>query len=344
MTVAHPHRRYDPLGDRWVQVSPDRTDRPWQGEEAEPEFERPPEWDPHCFLCPGNTRAGGETNPPYRGTFVFTNDFPALDPDAPTGPLPGPGRLRAESAPGTCRVVCFAPRHDLTLAEMGVDGLRQVIDTFASQTEELGRDYRWVQVFENRGEAMGASSPHPHGQIWAVDALPTLAATEDRTQAEHHAGHGVRLLDEYAQLEAAEEERVVAANDEWLAVVPWWAHWPFETLVIPRRPVPRLPDLDDIARDDLAALLDVLLVKYDNLFRHPFPYSMGWHGAPGSTAAEHWTLHAHLHPPMLRSATVRKYVVGYEMFAEVERDLTPEAAAGRLRELSDTHYRFFGGR
>jgi UDPglucose--hexose-1-phosphate uridylyltransferase len=329
-----PHRRYDPLTDEWVLVSAGRTQRPWLGlEEKEPPEDRPA-YDPSCYLCPGNARARGDVNPAYGSTFVFTNDFAALSPESPTARI-GEGLLVAEGESGSCRVLCFSPRHDLTLGAMAPAAVREVIDVWAAQTAELGRSYRWVQVFENRGESMGASNPHPHGQIWAGTALPREAAREDVSQRRHCDQHGDRLLLDYARQELA-GPRVVEQDDDWLIVVPFWATWPFETLVIPRRPVERLPGLGDRQRDSLAASLIRLLGRYDALFERPFPYSMGWHQAPfgrgdGDGATDHWQLHAHFYPPLLR-ATVRKFMVGYELLAETQRDLTAEEAAERLRE------------
>jgi UDPglucose--hexose-1-phosphate uridylyltransferase len=336
--LEHPHRRRNPLTGRWVLVAAGRTKRPWQGQEEAPAPEDRPAYDPGCYLCPGNDRAGGQRNPPYTDTFVFTNDYAALRPDTPAGEVAPHPLLRAHTQPGTCRVLCFSPRHDLTLAQMSVGQIRTVVDLWAEQTAELMASHRWVQVFENRGESMGASNPHPHGQVWASAVVPDEPAAEDRTQREHLRSTGRTLLGDYADLEATEEQRVVAANDDWLAVVPYWAVWPFETLVLPRRPARRLPDLDDGQRTTLAALLQELLVRCDNLFAHPFPYSMGWHGAPAGEDTAHWQLHAHLYPPLLRSATVRKFMVGYEMLADVQRDLTPEEAAERLRAQSTVHH------
>jgi UDPglucose--hexose-1-phosphate uridylyltransferase len=346
-THLAPHRRFNPLGGEWVLVSPHRMQRPWQGQVEPPAPDTRPRHDPGCYLCPGNPRAGGARNPDYQDSFVFTNDFAALLADPPDTAMPVSGHplLRAEPVRGTCRVVCFSPRHDLTLAEMEPAEVRKVVDLWAAQVEDLGGTYRWVQVFENKGALMGASSPHPHGQIWASDRLPELPRREDDSQRAYFAEHGRPLLLDYVALEAERQSRVVAANDAWLAVVPYWAVWPFETLILPRRQVARLPDLTGPERDALADVLRRLLVKYDNLFTTAFPYSMGWHGAPSDagaadTAADtvHWQLHAHVYPPLLRSASVRKFLVGYELLAEAQRDLTPEAAAERLRGLSEIHY------
>jgi UDPglucose--hexose-1-phosphate uridylyltransferase len=340
----HPHRRYNPLTGDWILVSPHRTRRPWKGQVERPPQETRPQYDPACNLCPGNRRAGGGQNPQYESTYVFTNDFAALLPDtSPAAIAPHP-LLRAESEQGTCRVVCFSSRHDLTLPEMPVEDVRRVVDVWAEQTAELGERYRWVQVFENKGAVMGCSDPHPHGQIWAGSALPNEPAKEDACQRAYLAEHGEPLLVAYAALEADRRERTVVENEHWLAVVPYWATWPFETLLLPRRHALRLPDLDEAERDSLAQILKRLLTRYDNLFEISFPYSMGWHGAPigragTSPASTHWQLHAHFYPPLLRSATVKKFMVGYEMLAEAQRDLTAEQAAERLRALPEVHYR-----
>ena len=347
-----PHRRYDPLSDQWVLVSPQRTMRPWQGRVESQLDERKPTHDPTCYLCPGNERAGGAVNPDYRDTFVFTNDFPALLPDdgrrsQPSAEDEGGQRFdplfRSSHTAGTCRVICFSPRHDLTFAELPASDVRRVVDLWCQQTAELGERYRWVQVFENKGELMGASNPHPHGQVWALDALPTLAQRELASQDRYLARHGSPLL-------LARGERVIESNDHWLAVVPYWAAWPFEVLIVPHaRHIPRLTELDHGERDALADLCKRTFTRLDNLFETPFPYSFGWHGAPFPAAAgpgaepgseeSAWQLHAHVYPPLLRSATVRKFLVGYEMLGEPQRDLTPEQAAERLRSLSDVRYR-----
>jgi UDPglucose--hexose-1-phosphate uridylyltransferase len=337
MFESSPHRRFNPLTGEWLLVSPHRTQRPWQGQTEAVATAGRPAYDPDCYLCPGNRRAGSVQNPAYEGTFVFDNDFPALLPVAAgASHSEGDALFRAQATSGVCRVVCFSPRHDLTLAEMDTDAITRVVDTWAAETTALGTRYRWVQVFENKGAAMGCSNPHPHGQIWASDALPTEAAAEDRQQRGYQKQHGTVLLEDYARREREQGLRVVCENDDFLAVVPFWAVWPFETMLIPRRHVARLPDLAPAERRALADLLRVLLGACDRLFGVSFPYSMGWHGAPfdvgaASQSDAHWQLHAHIYPPLLRSATVRKFMVGYEMLGEPQRDLTPEDAAARLR-------------
>lgn len=334
----HPHRRYDPLRAEWVLVSPHRTKRPWLGQVERQQPERKPAYDPACYLCPGNERAGGARNPDYTSTYVFTNDYAALLPDTPAAPPERDPLLRSVSVRGTSRVLCFSPRHDLTLAEFSVPELQTVVDLWAEQSADLGSGYRWVQVFENKGPAMGASNPHPHGQVWALDALPSLIEREDATQRDHLGSGGEPLLLEYALLEAERGLRVVESNEHWLAVVPYWAVWPYELLILPRiRRIARLPELEAAERVALAELLQGTLVRLDNLFDTSFPYSMGWHGAPFLEAdGGHWQLHAHVYPPLLRSATVRKFMVGFELLAEAQRDLTPEQAAETLRGLPRT--------
>ena len=337
LLLDQPHRRYNVLTGEWVFVSPHRNRRPWQGRvEPAPAAARPPH-DPQCYLCAGNVRANGERNPPYTSTYVFTNDFPAFLPETPSQDATQHPLLQAHVQAGTCRVVCFSPRHDLTLAQMPVAEIRTVVDTWAEQVTELGQRWRWVQVFENKGELMGCSNPHPHGQIWAGEFIPTEVVRELTQQQDWFQAHGERpLLLEYAALEAAAGERVVVQNADWIAVVPWWAVWPFEMLLLPRRQVQSLPELTPAERDSLAQILSRLLAGYDNLFEVSFPYSFGWHGVPTgghpSQTTSGATLHAHFYPPLLRSASVKKFMVGYEMLAESQRDLTPEQAAERLRQ------------
>ena len=339
--TEHPHRRRNPLTGEWVLVSPHRMKRPWQGKVEPVADEDRPRYDPDCYLCPGNDRATGTTNPNYTDTFVFTNDFAALLPVTLKTSDTGHPLLATEPVRGTCRVICFSPRHDLTLAELPPADIRRVVDLWAQQTEELGHDYRWVQVFENRGDLMGASNPHPHGQVWALDVLPDEAAKEDRQQRAYFGEHGAPLLLDYAQFELEQGERVVVANDDWLTLVPHWAVWPFETLIVPhRRPIARMNELSGAERIGLAALLGSLLTRYDNLFETHFAYTLGWHGAPfDGTDTRPWQLHGHVYPPLLRSASVRKFIAGFELLAEPQRDLTAEQAAARLRELSEIHYR-----
>lgn len=337
----HPHRRFNPLTREWVLVSPHRTKRPWQGQTEEVAQETQPGYDPQCYLCPGNQRAGGHVNPHYTSTFVFDNDFAALLPDTPGGEFNEAGLMVAASERGICRVVCFSPRHDLTISRMGVPEIRHVVDVWAEQYLELGGlpFVNHVQIFENRGAMMGASNPHPHGQIWAQESLPNEAIKEQAAQDDYFKIRQTSLLNDYLALELERAERLVYENAHFVALVPFWAVWPFEILVISRRHVTGLDLLAGDERDALADLLRQLTIRYDNLFRIPFPYTMGFHQRP-TDGLEHegCHLHAHFYPPLLRSATVRKFMVGFEMLGMPQRDLTPEQAARRLRELPARHY------
>ena len=329
-----PHRRFNPLTGEYVLVSPQRARRPWQGRiEPLPPPERP-HYDPTCYLCPGNERSGGAVNPEYTDTFVFTNDFRALlDLEDPPEEIDS-ALLQAAPVRGTNRVLCYSPRHDLTLATMPVAAIERVIASWIEQVADLGKTYRWVQVFQNQGEMMGASNPHPHGQIWAVDVLPNEAAREDSRQRSYHDRYHTALLRDYLEVELEAETRLVLSGEHWTVLVPFWAVWPFETLVLPHRHVSRMTDLQQPEITDLARVLKQLLSGCDRLFDTPFPYSMGWHAAPSDGMdPRHWQLHAHFYPPLLRSATVRKFMVGYEMLAEAQRDLTAEQAAEALRAV-----------
>jgi len=346
---GRPHRRFNPLSGRWVQVSPHRLDRPWQGEESEPEPPAPSH-DPQCYLCPENTRKGGAVNPDYDGVYVFDNDFAALTPLEPDDEAreTSDGLFHAENTDGLCRVICFSPDHSKTLPELPVSRIAAVIDTWADQSAELYDRFANVQVFENKGAMMGCSNPHPHGQIWATGHIPNKVLDADRSQTAYMQEHGRAMLLDLAEREISERARVIEVNDHWVAVVPFWAAWPFEALLLPRFPVSRLPQTDSSARASLATILKALTTRFDNLFSTSFPYSMGWHQAPHRNQehdTSHFQLHAHFYPPLLRSARVRKFMVGYEMLAEPQRDLTPERAAEMLRAVSPTeHYRSQGGR
>jgi UDPglucose--hexose-1-phosphate uridylyltransferase len=336
-----PHRRLNPLTREWVLVSPHRTQRPWQGQVEEVAAEALPAYDPTCYLCPGNARAGGAANPAYAGTFVFDNDFAALRPETPAEIIDEAGLIVAQGEPGVCRVVCFSPRHDLTLARMEVAEIREVVETWAGQYAELGAlpCVNSVQIFENRGAMMGASNPHPHCQIWAQASLPNETAKELAGLVAYYSARGASLLGDYLNLELKAGGRLVCANDHFVTLVPFWAVWPFETLVVSRRHVTGLDQLRDDEREALAEILKRTTTRYDNLFQVSFPYTLGFHQRPTDGQAHFAAhFHAHFYPPLLRSATVRKFMVGYEMLGTPQRDITAETAAERLRELSEKHY------
>jgi UDPglucose--hexose-1-phosphate uridylyltransferase len=335
----YPHRRWNPLRRSWVMVSPHRTQRPWQGEVSKTAAPASLTYDPECYLCPGNKRAGGEVNPGYPGVFSFVNDYAAVLPnppaavDATDSPL-----LAAEPVQGICKVLCFHPDHSLTLAKMQRPDIRCVIDAWATETEEIAA-LDWIshiQIFENRGAMMGASNPHPHCQIWATSHIPDEPALETEAQQTYLDEHGSCLLCDYLAAERASGERIIVENEHFTAVVPWWAVWPFETMILSRRHCGLLPELAGDERDALADILKRVTSRYDNLFDVSFPYTMGFHQSPvdGQPHPE-WHFHAHFYPPLLRSATVRKFMVGFEMLGMPQRDITPEDAAARLRTLSE---------
>lgn len=327
-----PHRRRNLLTGEWVLVSPHRTQRPWQGHE-DTVTEVPPRYAEDCYLCPGNARSGNVVNPDYDDVFIFDNDFPALLGES----VPAPefhDMFVMQPVHGCCRVICYGPRHDIALHRMESAGRERVIEAWKKESEALSAQYEWVQIFENRGSLMGASSPHPHGQVWAIDALPTEAVKEASCQSEYFGKSGRRLLLDYLAAELTAGERLIYENDDWVALVPYWATWPFESLLLPRRGVARLHEMNSRESKSLADLLKGVLSKYDKLFEAPMSYSMGWHGAPSSGGpSDDWQLHGHIYPPALRSATIPKFMVGFELLAEKQRDITAESAAERLRKL-----------
>ena len=337
------HRRYNPLTRDWILVSPNRTERPWQGQTERRAPSASSTYDPDCYLCPGNVRAGGSRNPAYAATFVFDNDFAALQPDLASVTVEGGTNnlLIATTESGICRVVCFSPRHDLTLAQMANDEIAAIIDVWAKQYRTLGSlpNINHVEIFENRGAMMGCSNPHPHGQIWATQSVPNEPRKEQESLCDYWREHSRCLLCDYSLLELSARERVVCENDFFLAVVPFWATWPFETLLLSKRHVADIDALDATERAGLADILKRLTTRYDNLFQSPFPYSMGFHQRP-TDDNDHgeWHFHAHFFPPLLRSATIKKFMVGFELLASPQRDMTPELAAERLRELPERHY------
>jgi UDPglucose--hexose-1-phosphate uridylyltransferase len=334
--TEHPHRRYNALTGEWLLVSPHRSKRPWQGQQEDIPKEERPQYDPKCYLCPGNVRANGEFNPTYTQTFVFDNDFGALQANVPAGNFQKGELLKAESERGICRVICFSPRHDLTLTDMEVGEIKKVVDVWQREFQELGAlDFiNYVQIFENKGSVMGSSNPHPHGQIWAQSAVPVEPAKETAQQLAYFQANGRSLLADYLALEQAEKQRIVLETDAFVALVPFWAVWPFETIIISKRHFGNILEMTEEEKTDFAGIIKELSTVYDKLFNVSFPYSAGMHQSP-TDGQEHpeWHFHMHFYPPLLRSATVKKFMVGYEMLGDPQRDITAEWAAERLRSL-----------
>jgi UDPglucose--hexose-1-phosphate uridylyltransferase len=339
----HPHRRQNLLTGEWVLVSPHRTKRPWQGGIEKSIVDDRPKHDPNCYLCSGNTRANGEVNPHYEDTFVFVNDFAALNLETQSmdaAESPDVQLMKNQPASGECRVICYSPRHDLTLTEMSEPGICSVVDMWQREYHELVEKYQWVQIFENKGSMMGCSNPHPHGQIWASDFVPTTPSNWDVQQKAYFVKNDRPLLVDYAQAELNAGARTVEENAHWIVVVPYWAAWPFETLLLPKRHIPNMSCMTDKEKRSLAQILKKFLTRYDNLFDTVFPYSMGWYQSMQKPMQnDYWQLSALFMPPLLRSATVKKFMVGYELFGETQRDITPEQAAEKLRATSTKHFK-----
>jgi UDPglucose--hexose-1-phosphate uridylyltransferase len=339
--TEHPHRRYNILTGEWVLVSPHRNKRPWQGKVEAANTVQRQEYDSNCYLCPGNKRSDGSFNPEYDEPYAFTNDFSSLLNNTPEGNYNEQGLLCAENVKGICRVICFSPRHDLTLPQMQTDEIVKVIELWQTEFECIS-SYKWIkyiQIFENKGEIMGCSNPHPHGQIWSQSNLPVEITKELKQQKENYIKHNKTLLGDYLNIELVKGERIVCANEHFVALVPFWAVWPYETIVISKRAFQNILQITEQEKSALADILRRLTIRYDNLFETSFPYSAGMHQAPVNDG-EHpeWHWHMHFYPPLLRSATVKKFMVGYEMLANPQRDITPEWAAERLRSMSESHY------
>jgi UDPglucose--hexose-1-phosphate uridylyltransferase len=341
MIQQYSHRRLNILTGEWILVAPHRTKRPWQGHQENKAEKKEVAYDPACYLCPGNTRANGLTNPAYNTTFSFVNDFSALIDQVPQFEVDESGLLMAKSEKGICKVICFSPRHDLTLAEMDIPDICRVVEMWQEEFAMLGAmlDINYVQIFENKGEIMGCSNPHPHGQIWAQESVPVEPSKEQEYQLRHFHKSSSNLLLDYLQLELQKKERIVAENESFLLLVPFWALWPYETMIIPKRPVQNILQLAENEVTQFAEMISIITVKYDNLFNISFPYSAGLHQSPtdGNDHPE-WQMHMHFYPPLLRSATIKKFMVGYELLANPQRDITAETSASVLRDLPVIHY------
>lgn len=334
------HKRYNILTGDWILVSPHRTKRPWQGKEEDVIVEERPSYDPNCYLCPGNERAGGVVNPDYKEPFAFTNDFAALKADVPLEKFKD-GLLRAETESGICRVVCFSPDHSLTLPVMEEEAIDKVVQLWQKEFKNLGdrSDINYIQIFENKGAMMGCSNPHPHGQIWAQRSIPQEIQKKNAHFKEYWDNNKTGLLGDYLKQELELKERIIVETEHFVALIPYWAVWPYEVMIAPKTQHQNILSLSTEERKDYAKIIKQLTIRYDNLFKISFPYSAGIHQAPtDGKEREEWHFHMSFYPPLLRSATVKKFMVGYEMFAMPQRDITAEMAADTLRSLPEVHY------
>lgn len=340
--AEHSHRRLNALTGEWVQVSPHRSKRPWQGQVEKAAEHTSLSYDPTCYLCPGNKRTSGDTNPDYKSTYSFTNDFSAIVSDVPEGIQNEQDLLVSKSERGICKVICFSPHHSLTIPEMETSDIRSVVQQWIKEYEELSKlpFINYIQIFENKGAIMGCSNPHPHGQIWAQQSIPVEPLKKQQNQLNYFERKGRTLLNDYIALELKNKERIIVENDHFVAMVPFWATWPFEAMIVPRRAMARIIDMNEDEITSMADMYRRLTIRYDNLFQVSFPYSAGIHQAP-SDGEEHpeWHWHMVFYPPLLRSATVKKFMVGYELLANPQRDITPEFAAEKLRAVSSVHYK-----
>ncbi|PRD53994.1 UDP-glucose--hexose-1-phosphate uridylyltransferase [Sphingobacterium gobiense] len=340
--AEQPHKRKNLLTGDHILVSPHRSKRPWQGQVEDLAPDNRPQYDPKCYLCPGNVRADGTQNPDYKDSFVFVNDFSALLEETSVEQFNEENLLIAESERGICKVISFSPRHDLTLPQMDLPAIKAVVDLWQKEFQELAAKewIKYIQIFENKGSIMGCSNPHPHGQIWAESSLPVEIEKETTQQRAYFKQHGRTLLQDYVAIELKKDERIIIDNEHFVALVPFWAAWPYETMIISKRPVPSVLAFTEVEKEDFARTLRELTIRYDNIFKTSFPYSAGMHQSPVNSG-EHpeWHWHMHFYPPLLRSATVKKFMVGYEMLATPQRDITPEQAANTLKQQSTIHYK-----
>jgi UDPglucose--hexose-1-phosphate uridylyltransferase len=329
------HKRYNILTGEWVLVSPHRAKRPWQGQNEEISKEQRPTYDESCYLCATNTRINGEINPDYKDVFVFTNDFAALQKDSPSFSV-NDGLLKAQSETGICKVICFSPDHSKSLADMERDDIKKVVHTWQKEYTSLGKNeaINYVQIFENKGAVMGCSNPHPHGQIWSQSTLPNEVDKKDKQQKQYFKENKSSLLEDYLHQELEAGERIIFENDAFVVCTPFWAVWPFEVMIAPKKPQKSIVEMSDKEALNFAEAISVTTKAYDKLFNTSFPYSSGIHQAPtNGQENKHWHWHMSFYPPLLRSATVKKFMVGYEMFGSPQRDITAEIAAKKLREL-----------